>query len=477
MNDRSAERRRSYQFSMGTIMLAVTVSAVAFVLMATDIYSQETSPQESTPAADRQVTNRSTPVDVYRSYLNAIKRNDLRGAKACWWLPGDDTSTLDVIAGMWVASHRFNAAIEEAGVDQRLVGNNFTRDDCTDAAIDRTLARLEHSEVIVTGNTAKLLVRWDDDDGYPNPVFWFGDGPIPFRRTEHGWHLDALAICGIEKSEDFFTGGGWGSTFRLQTEMMNEVAFGLESGNLKSAMDVVHALEKHVGSLEGKVPLTRTVVYEEDSPARHLRITKGDPGVVCCAGANLPHRKDIDYPRRVEGDLRTIFTEMYGIDHPRIVVETKSKKGYEVIFDPDDKKAMEIVANQLGMAVGKEDREILAMQITIAQDGHHLQEVKKPAEPQWDACVTDKAPTAAERHWVWPLHGVSMDELALFLESRYRRPVVNKTGLDGYYWLELSDEAAKLWPQELDEIKPLDQTGLRLCWKPTTTTVLVVKDR
>lgn len=449
--------------------LRITLATpLALLLLATAVHSKEPPGQEPTPAAGKQGMDTPTPVDVYRSYLNAVKKNDLAGAKACWWLPGDDTSALDVIAGMWIAFHRFNSALDKAGIDRRQFGNEFARDDCTDAAINRTLARLGHSEATVTGKTAQLVIRWDEDDGYPNPAFCFSDAPISFRRTEHGWRIDALAACGIDNSEEFFTKGTWGAMFRSQTKVMNEIAFGVESGKLKSATDVVHALEKHVGSLEGHIPLTRTVIYEEDTPAHYLQIRKGRPGVVAFGPAQLPHRKDIKWPRMVEGDLETVFSVMYGIDHPKIVVETSNKKGYEVIFNPDDEKAMEIVAGQLGMAIGKEEREILALQITVDEGGHKLKQVEKPEKPQWHPAVKDD---------VWSLHGVTLSELALFLESRIRRPVVDKTGLDGYYWVELLDETVRLWPQKLDEIKPLDQTGLRLSWKRTKTMVLVVRDK
>ena len=56
-----------------------------------------------------------SPTEVYRSYLNAVKKNDLAAAKNCWSISGDDTcGALDVVVGMWVASHRFNAAISKA---------------------------------------------------------------------------------------------------------------------------------------------------------------------------------------------------------------------------------------------------------------------------------------------------------------------------------------------------------------------------
>ena len=89
---------------------------------------------------------------------------------------------------MWVACHRFNMAIAKAGLDGRQFGEGFVRSDCTDAAIDRTLARLEQSEVTVEGDTATLKIRWDKDDGSPNPVFSYG-GTIPFRKNDT-WMAD-----------------------------------------------------------------------------------------------------------------------------------------------------------------------------------------------------------------------------------------------------------------------------------------------
>jgi hypothetical protein len=460
----------------------VSMLSLILVLITSVAYPQEAAKhQAGVPvegaAKSKPAATGLSPTEVYRSYLNAVKKNDLAAAKSCWSISGDDTcGALDVVVGMWIASHRFNAAISKAGLDGKQFGDWFAREDCTDKAIDRTISRLKHSTVTITGDKAALTIQWDKDDGYPNKVFFYGDEPILFRKLPVGWKIDANAFCGIKNPQDFFA-GTWGEAFRSQMTMANEVAAGLESGKLKTAIDVVRALEKCVGDLEGRIPLTRTVVYLEDSPARYLRIKKGDPNITLLAGEQLPHRKDISYPRRVEGDLQTIFGEMHGIDHPKIVVDTKNKNGYEVVFDPADTKALQIVAKQLGMTVGEEDREILALRLTVVKDGHHLKHVEKPDKPQWNTCVTDKTPQGAERHWVWPLPGVSMDELALFLESRFCRPVVNMTGLTGYYSLELSDESVKLWPQKIGEIKALDQTGLQIHWDRTKTRVLVVKDK
>ena len=432
----------------------LSLPSLILVLVASLAYSQETAKRPTNAPAKN-----ASPVEVYRTYLNAVKNNDLAAAKRCWTVSDkDEDIILDIVPGIFVASHHITSAIDKAGLDRKQFEGSLVREDCSDKAIDRTLARLKHSTFAVTGDKAALKIRWSKDDGSSNSVFCYGKEPIPFRKLPTGWKIDGNSMFEIEKPQVFLA-SPWCEEFRAQLKMSNEVAAGLESGELKTAKDVIRAIEKHTGSLEGRIPLTRTVIYLEDSPARYLQIKKGNPGVVSFSGARLPHRKDIRYPRNIEGNLNTIFSEMYG--HPKIVVETKNHKGYEVVYDTDDKQAMQIVAKQLGMTVTEEEREILALRITVAKDGHHLKKVKKPDKP------LD----------IQSLHGVTMDELALFLEARFSRPMINKTGLEGYYWLELSDETTKLFPQKIGEKKVLDKTGLQIHWERTKTKVLVIKDK
>ena len=182
--------------------------------------------------------------------------------------------------------------------------------------------------------------------------------------------MDALAACSIAKPEDFFAEGSWGVMFRNHTVMANEVAAGIESGKLKTANDVVHALEKHVGSLEGRIPRTKTVIYLEDTPARYLRIKKGNPniGLDCwrTASASQGHRVPKTHRRQPSKRFSRAFTD--GII-PRSSLKRRISKGYEVVFDPDDKQAMEIVAKQLGMTVGEDDREFLPCKSPLPRVG------------------------------------------------------------------------------------------------------------
>ena len=64
----------------------------------------------------------------------------------------------------------------------------------------------------------------------------------------------------------------------------------------------------------------------------------------------------------------------------------------------------------------------------------------------------------------------------MFLQSRLRSPVVDKTGLAGYYSFEIADKTVRVGPEK-DKTEPLDHTGLQLHWERTKTKVLVVKDK
>ena len=303
----------------------------AFLLLVPAVARSE-EPTKSRPVApnaasdEKRPTSAATAVDIYRRFLNAVKKNDLAGAKSCWRITGKNASgALDVVAGIWVSLHRFNVAMGKLDKDAQ----QFVRADCTDAAIDRTLACLDHSQLVVTNITAKLTIQWAKDDGYPDPAFFFGE-PIDFRNTDTGWKLDAGEITDDGKvalGDDSLIESG--SHLMVSGQMIDEIVAGVDSGEIKTAGDVVRRAEQRVGNLEGLIPFTKTTIYEDDSPTRYLRIKKGDPGVRSRGCVPMPpHRKDSDRLISIEGDLEVLFSEMYG--HPRLVVETQNKKGYGV---------------------------------------------------------------------------------------------------------------------------------------------------
>ncbi len=189
--------------------------------------------RNATPNSGSQsVADYSDPIKTYRTYLAAIKRDDQAVAKACCTISdGNKSGVLDVLVGVWVAFHRFNNVVS-AKFGQR--ESAFLRDDCTDAALDRTLSRVAKSTFKTTGETAKLTIRWEKDDSSPNPVFMFGDEAIPFRKVGGFWKLDCNDLTGLEKPSDFLKPGSWGSAFRDGMNLIDEAIAGIDSGRLKT---------------------------------------------------------------------------------------------------------------------------------------------------------------------------------------------------------------------------------------------------
>ena len=208
-------------------------------------------------------------------------------------------------------------------------------------------------------------------------------------------------------------------------------------------------------------------IYLEDHDQRYLRIDRGDAGVVRTHPAKVKHRDDLRLARYINGDVRFLFETLYGWDKPRIVVETRNRNGYAVTFDGYDDEAIQIVARELDLAISMEFREIYALVITRTIKPLKMEKVEKPEEPF--------EPLAKREGW--PIKAMSMDEVAQFLEGRYRRPVVNATGIDGYYTFIFSNDAAKMWPQTIEEVKKLDDTGLQIKWEKKKIEVLVIKDK
>jgi uncharacterized protein (TIGR03435 family) len=111
---------------------------------------------------------------------------------------------------------------------------------------------------------------------------------------------------------------------------------------------------------------------------------------------------------------------------------------------------------------------IKAITIRLSREGHNLKPAAKGkrVKPE-EVCCDVKGR--------WPLDGVTIDELARFLETRYRRPVVHLTGVDGQWSMLLSGKAGKVW-SSADKKAQLDDLGLELQWEKVKLPVTVVKD-
>jgi len=211
---------------------------------------------------------------------------------------------------------------------------------------------------------------------------------------------------------------------------------------------------------------TPNLIHQEDSESRYIYIGAGAGGYQESRLEETKTKGGTRFIRHLNGDLVYIFTRIYGVDRPRISVESSNQANYRVSYDPDDEDAMQIIAAKLGLKLATLDRTIHALTLSRSAKELNITKAEKPAKPQWDVAKTNAG---------WPLSGVTMDELCLFLESRFYRPVVNKTNLEGHYSLILSSSAAKGFPPE-GATKDLDHTGLQVQWEMTNAQVLVISD-
>jgi hypothetical protein len=212
----------------------------------------------------------------------------------------------------------------------------------------------------------------------------------------------------------------------------------------------------------GKVLLT------EDTRDHYVQLREGRPGYVLSTIGHVESRPDLKDLREVHGNLDFICAEIQGLKNPRIVIESKNKAFYQVVYRWGDREALKVIAKRLGLVVAQEDREIAAITIRASVEGHKL----KPAANAKQVNVEDIACDVEGR---WLLDGVTVNDLARFLEIRSRRPVVNLTSLDGRWSILLSEKAVKRWPGA-GETARLDDLGLELRWEMVKIPITVVKD-
>lgn len=150
----------------------------------------------------------SPPQATFRSYLAAVKANDLVAAKACWTIDdGDTAGALDVVIGQAVESRRLVAAVRKAfGDDGVKALGRWDRPACSDAAIDRTARRLADAEVKTADDVGRIKFAWSDDDTGAN-CFVYLKAAFGLRKINEAWRLDANVFAGSERAVDLFADG------------------------------------------------------------------------------------------------------------------------------------------------------------------------------------------------------------------------------------------------------------------------------
>src|ERR1700722_3195261 len=194
------------------------------------------------------------------------------------------------------------------------------------------------------------------------------------------------------------------------------------------------------------------VIFIEDTPTSYLVIRHAAPGYVRRKIRPKEHRPDLEDVREIHGDLYFIFSELYGCRNWRIIIDSKDTHHYEVIYQEENQKAISRVADELGLAIRTEEREIRAITIRQSAKGHTLIPSLGKKSSLDDISVDEFGRC--------PLEGVSMDQLASILEICYQKPVVNLTAVKGDWSITLSEKILKTLPTASHPVISIDNTGL-----------------
>jgi hypothetical protein len=194
----------------------------------------------------------SSPPATVRSYLAAIKANDIEAAKRCWTIDDSNASgALDVVAGMWVASRKLVAVTQakfgEPGLKHL---GRWNRQTCSDKAIDLTLERLASAETKELKNAARVTIPWQAGD--PSTAFCYMKAPLILLKLEGQWKLDANVFTGVEKAGEMFGPKSIWSACRDEMNVMNELISAIEKGKIIDVAGFEQELNARAGVLKAK---------------------------------------------------------------------------------------------------------------------------------------------------------------------------------------------------------------------------------
>src|SRR5262245_16995788 len=183
------------------------------------------------------------PKSTYRTYLEAVRRNDLSAATKCWALDDDKSGALAVLVGRSISIRQLHqVAVKKFGNDgRRAIPEDWGLDQVTDQALDLTKKRVEKAEVRITGDKARLSIKREEGEGRPKPAFEDDNGAlILFRKVGGGWKIDANALLGIKRGIEFFEFKDLplGEIFSGNVVIAHEAVAGMQQGKLKTAKEL-----------------------------------------------------------------------------------------------------------------------------------------------------------------------------------------------------------------------------------------------
>lgn len=196
----------------------------------------------------------STPGETVKSYLTAVRANDVEAAKRCWAIDEDNASgVLDVVVGMWVASRKLVAVAEAklgpAGVEAL---GRWNRVHATNAAIDTTLQRLGNAKMHERGEMAKLSIEWQPGDGDTTPAFLCVKAPLFFRKVGTDWKLDANVYTGSRKAAELFGPGQIWPVWRDEMAVMTDLTTQLQKDEFKDVAAFEAEMKRCVDLIKAK---------------------------------------------------------------------------------------------------------------------------------------------------------------------------------------------------------------------------------
>ena len=196
----------------------------------------------------------SSPPATVRSYLAAIKANDIATAKRCWTVDdGNASGAIDVIVGMWVSSRKLVKVTQDKfGTGGLRHLGRWNRPAGSDKAIDLTLERLGRAESKEFKTFARLTIPWQAGDGEASPAFLYIKAPLILRRVDDRWLLDANEFTGVEKAANMFGPKSIWSACRDEMGVMNELTESIEKGQIKNIDEFERSLNSRVAELKAR---------------------------------------------------------------------------------------------------------------------------------------------------------------------------------------------------------------------------------
>jgi hypothetical protein len=191
-------------------------------------------------AASKKAAGYANPKSTFRTYIEAVRKNDASAAKKCWVLDDDDKfGALDVVVGRNIALRRLRqVAAEKFGKEgAQAVPEDWRLEKVTDEALDLTKKRLDKAEVRIKGDKASLEIK--RDKGEKRPAFEDYREPIPFRKVGEDWKIDFNQLVGTgARFLDATAIPPIGLIFAGHAVIANEAVDRVKKGKLKSAKEL-----------------------------------------------------------------------------------------------------------------------------------------------------------------------------------------------------------------------------------------------